>query len=90
MNGLSYLLNILICHEMLKLVSLSGMFMDHERPFQLVELLSPFLENMGRSLGFELCVDMNKLPHYSTVHWLVSLASLEQQQKNMAVAFCFI
>ena len=54
MNGLSYLLNILICHETLKLVSLSGMFMDHERPFQLVELLSHFLENMGRSLGFEL------------------------------------
>lgn len=89
MNGLSYLLNILICHETLKLVSLSGMFMDHERPFQLVELLSHFLENMGRSLGFELWVDMNKLPHYFTVHGLVSLASLEQQPKNMAVAFSF-
>lgn len=87
MNGLSYLLNILICPETLRLVSLSGMFMDHERPFQLAEPLSLFLENMGRLLGFELCVDMNKLPHYSAVHGLVSLASLEQQPKNMAVAF---
>ena len=63
--------------------------MDHERPFQLVELQSPFLENMGRLLGFELCIDMNKLPHYSAVQGLVSLASLEQQPKNMVVAFSF-